>query len=69
MQKSFVSSSAHKSSQDTVLYGRLSIIRVCGAMALLLITFVVIIASNDRHGTASRTVVSSNELASGMPLP
>jgi hypothetical protein len=69
MQKSFSSSSAHKTSHDSALYGRLSIIRVCGALALLLITFVVTVASNDRHGTASRAVVSSNGLSAGMPLP
>jgi len=38
-------------------------------MALLLITLAVILASNDRRGTTPRTVVSSNELSSGMPLP
>ena len=68
MQKSPASSN-NKISQDAVLYGHLSTVRFCSAIALLLITFVVLIATNDRREPLPTRAIAQNAISSGMPLP
>jgi hypothetical protein len=69
MQAPFASSSARKLSRDSFLYGRLSIIRFGGAIALLAITFAFVFTQNGGGDSVTRGALASGELSSGMPLP
>jgi hypothetical protein len=52
-----------------LLYGRLSIIRFSGAIALLTITLAIVFTQNGGGYTAERGALASIEFSSGMPLP
>ena len=69
MQKSFASSPIRKRPRDLSLYGRLSIVRFCAAIALFLITIAISFVQNGSSHSTARGALSSNEFSSGMPLP
>jgi hypothetical protein len=59
-----------KDCPDWTLYGgSLSLVRFCASIALLLITIAIWFATNGSDDSAVRTVSSSSEFSSGMPLP
>ena len=69
MQGPLASSSARRFSRDSLLYGRLSIIRFGCAFALLTIALAIVFTQNGGGDTAERGALASSEFSSGMPLP
>jgi len=70
MQTPLASPSVGKDSRDSILYGRrLSVVRFCTAIALLLITLAISFAQNGSGDSGAHGANSSAEFSSGMPLP